>query len=572
MHPSGPQSLTAPLAEALRNPHPLAFLEYASMLAQATEPDPLAGMRHMARGGGAPSRPKIDRDDLIDSFFDVGMRETDALLMVWAQMLDDDRLRERAQRELPLRRHSLPAWLRQLDKVQPTRVIQGSHLLGDGENFFIGVETAGRSFTIVLYIDHNMGTIPKDGFAVDLPLTEVVGRMHEGAAEDDIVTEELLLEDARAKIDEALENESHLLDPFEGDSWPGTRPLTRWMLRLLPSGGTGYQKAEATDQELDAIVEAFLASEFAAGAAPDIADQVRTLLNFGPYYSGTEPLRWSPVVAEMVLVDLIPRKVMADAAYLAGIPDAMRALVRFAHAERSVPARYTAETLHAIDEFEPQYRDLIAADQRPGTLGMVQQVLGASDPFGAGGLFEEDISTDEYFLRRVALRTGGMPALDALDTAALPDEPLTLPPLTRSTAVKIEEVAEIVDGACIDFFADAELRTAARRLISRIAEADADVLARGKSTNAAAALCWIIANANDAFAAVTVKGLTESLGVKSSPQDRALTMLSALGVDHYEWRYDHALGDAALLTSRTRTALIARRDRLRAAIAAEQAD
>lgn len=567
--PSGPNALIAPLALALSDPHPLTFLDYASMLAHVTEPDPLADMRHLA-GGSGRSRAPIDRDSLIDSFFEVGMRETDALLRVWAEMLGDDRLRERAQRELPRRRHSLPEWLRRLDDVRPTRIVEGSHLLGDGDNIFIGVETAGRSFTIVLYVDHNMGTIPKDGFTVDRPIGEVVGRLHADADEHDIVVEELLLEDGRAKIAEALENESHLLDPIENDTWPGARALTRWMLRLMPDGGTGYAKQEPTDAEFDAIVADFRASEFALGASPELIDQVRTLLNFGRYYSASHPLRWSPVVAEMVLLDLVPRKVIADADYLSGIPDAMRGLVRFAHKSTGVPAKYTAETLRAIDQFEPEYRALIADDNRPGAPDIMRQLLAENDVFGTEDLFDPDISTDEYFLRRLALRVGGMPALDELDTIPLGDEPLTLPRLSPTASATIEEVAEHVDRACVEYFADAELRTAARRLIALIAERDADTLVRGKSPNAASAVCWIIAHANDAFSSKTVKGLTEFLGVKTSPQDRSATLLYTLGVDFFrEWEFDHALGDPGLLTSRTRAAIIDQRDRLRAAIAAE---
>lgn len=49
--------------------------------------------------------------------------------------------------------------------------------------------------------------------------------------------------------------------------------------------------------------------------------------------------------------------------------------------------------------------------------------------------------------------------------------------------------------------------------------------------------------------------------MKSAPNDRALTLLSAIGVDYYgEWEFTYALGDTALLTSTTRATIARNRD------------
>lgn len=526
------------------------LLEHASMLAQVTAPDVHADIR--AQLSGTPARAKIDRQELIESFLDAGLRETDALLMVWGEMLGDEGLHERVRRDVRARRHPLPRWLLHLDEVRPTRIIELSHILGDGENVFIGVETPGRSFTIVLYIDHNVGTLPKDGFVVDLPVQEVVAR---NLAEDlpDMTLTELLLEDGRAKIAEALANEAILIDPYETDSWPGVRPLTEWMLRLLPAGGTGYEHVERTEEEMDEIVADFLASPFAEGLSSDAADHVNTLLNFAGYYGGGDPLRWSNVVVEVVLLDLIPRKVIADEEYLAGVPGTLRALVRYAHDRRGVPESYTRDATEAIDEIEEEYLELIAEPH----------------PYaGALGGLLEDPSGSAYWLRRLAQRVGGDEQLESISLDPLPDEPLDIARVPEAARDAVVAVAELVDRTCTDFFENVELRTAARRLLVRIAQADPVALGRGKAANAASAVCWIIARATDQFEIAypgarvfNVKDMTAFLGVKSTPNDRALTLLSALGVDYYgEWEFTYALGDAALLTSSTRATIARNRD------------
>lgn len=561
---SGPGDLLGPLDESLRSPHPLTLLEHASVMAVATEPDRFADLR--ARTGGGAKRRAIERTELIDSFLDVGYRETDALLLVWAEMLGHPELRERIRNEVGARRHPLPNWLRNLDQVRPTRVIENSHILGDGENVFIGVETPGRSFTIVLYIDHNVGTIPKDGFTVDRPISEVVGRLERERPADTTLTE-LLLEDGRAKLSQALEHESRMLEQYETDTWPGVRPLTEWMLRLMPEGGTGYEWTEPTQTEIAELTADFMASPFAPATA-DASDQASTLFGFASHYGTGDPLRWSAVVAEVVLLDMIPRKILADGEYLRGMPETLRGVIRFAHDRRGIPVGYTQDALDAISHLESEYFTLISAPRRTGPAALLER-MGVLGPLEDDELYD-GVSDEEYFLRRAALRVGGMDALNALSVEPLPDEELDLSNVAAHAVPRVQQVADITDRVCAEYFNDGELRTATRRILSRIAEADPDIFLRGKVENAASAVCWIAANANDAFHTVTVKDMLASINVKSTPNDRALTMLSAIGVDWYgEWEYDHALGDPNVLTASTRERIIAGRDRLRASLAAE---
>lgn len=553
------QSLIDGIGAAIRDPHPLALLELASALAQVTAPDPF----HALRGAKTSSRERVERDDLIESFLDVGARETDALLLVWAEMLGDEKLRERVKREVRQRRHPLPRWLQHLDEVKPVRAIKNTHVLGDGDNVVLGVETPGRSFTLVLYIDHNMGTIVKDVFVIDRPISEVMMQL-DSVRDDDTTLQELLLEDASAKVEQAVETTESIFPPYETDTWPRLKPLIDWMLRLLPSGGEGYGYEELSDIELDRITDGFMSSSFAAGLGKDAEDQARTLLNFAANYGTGDPLRWSNVVAEVMLLDLIPRKIIADQKYLRGIPDVMRALIRYSHDSQRIPARYTAEALAAVDEMESDYREAISTPHRQGPEALLERmgVLPPLDDDDADWDRDPDMSDEEYFLGRVAQAVGGLDALNALTTTPLPDEELDLTGVDTDILAKVQNISALADAACTEYFDDVELRTVMRRILPRIASADPAIFRRrSRDDTAAAAVTWIAAKANDRLShsgSGTVTAMMAHFGLSGSPSQRAQPMLRALGVDG--WAYDIDLGDPELLTSTAREGIIRRRD------------
>lgn len=94
-------------------------------------------------------------------------------------------------------------------------------------------------------------------------------------------------------------------------------------------------------------------------------------------------MRWSPVAVEILLLDWLPRKVMAGQTFLAKAPDLLRAFVRFCRAERAIPSYLTDQTLDAIDRWEPEYRRAISSP-RPHSTAALLAGLGAFDPDGPG--------------------------------------------------------------------------------------------------------------------------------------------------------------------------------------------
>jgi hypothetical protein len=255
---------------------------------------------------------------------------------------------------------------------------------------------------------------------------------------------------------------------------------------------------------------------------------------------------------EILLADWIPRKIVADFAYLAKAPAVLRGLIRFSHAERGIRAELTDETLDAVDQWEPEYQATIRSPRLQGPEALLAAV-GVLDPEE----YLDSVELDE--LRRAV---GGARALDELDDAPLPDEPFAEDRVPADVRNRVAEVRELVDRCC-DALLDVEQRTAARRLLAAVAEGDPAIFRRrGRAETAAAAICWLVAKANRSLArgGLAAQDLLGWFGVRSASQ-RSAPMLAAIGVD------PHRLGELELespvyLTAARRRQLIADRDRL----------
>jgi Domain of unknown function (DUF6398) len=551
------------VAAALADDHPLTLISLVSSLLAALEPR-RANPFERALEPGLPTR-----DELVRTFLEVDLLETSALLAVIAELSGDDILRHRVRREITKRMHALPGWLTDLGRATIDRVVEMVHVLGDGDNIMIGMSLPGGSaLSLVVYIDHNMGTLVKDAFAVPEPFDALIEHMRLAGGDDpDTTWADLAPADARVRIREALERSAIIFPPFETASWPGCRPLLEWTLGMLPAGGTGYQRPHWDADALAELTERFLASPF--GADLDDADHrslLESVLWFGTDYGPGDPLRWSPVAVEILLVHWIPRQIHAGAAYLAKAPDLLRAFIRFCHHERGIRAALTANTLAAVDEYEPQYQRTIRSPWPPGPAAL----LAAMSALLPGGAWPppgtEPPSLSEMMLDTLRRAAGGEDALDKLDTAPLPDEPFTWDPIPDDIHERVSEVLRLVDRCC-DELLDVEYRTACRRYLSRAAAADPEIFRRrGRAETAAAAICWGIGKANDLFGGkIRVKDLLGHFGIgQGSVSQRSAPLLSAIGVDPHHQYGEMNLGSPDYLTSVRRKRILAHRDHYRA--------
>jgi hypothetical protein len=343
-----------------------------------------------------------------------------------------------------------------------------------------------------------------------------------------------------------------------------SRHLLEWVIRLLPGGGTGYQLEEWTEAAQDEVIGRFLESPQAVRLGTDAADITQTLVWFATDYGLNDPLRWSPGSVAYLLLDWLPRKVMADPEYLSQVPSVLRRFVRFAAAERGLAAELVENTLAAIDECEEGYLDRVS---RPRAMGATALLEGLGLAVAPSSYVDPELeSLFAAKLDRLASGVGGHEILEELTVHALPDEPLELVDLPHDIRTKVVDVADLIDDVCAQLF-DVETRTAARRLLSDVARADPAIFRRrSKSETAAAAVVWIVGSANGrlhaAYGGVAVGEMMAAFGLSGSPSQRAQVILRAIGVDPdgEPWWYERLPGTLRYTTGAGRESVIAARD------------
>jgi hypothetical protein len=541
------QPLMRSVSHALHQGHPLAVLALASGMLAATEP----------RGGpyAGDEDPAVSLDNLVESFEETDLASTTALLHLLAALSPDELLAARLRRSAATRQHRLPAWLTRLSEVSVERVFEMRHVLRDGENYLIDVRLPdGFRMTAVVYVDNNLGQVVKDAFVMDQPLEEVL-EFYRAHAEEDTTIGPVDAAEARARIEAALEIEAIMFPPMESDTWPACRPLVRWLVAQLPAGASVPEYEPPDEKELDAIVEDFLASAYGQGFDDeDHRFLLGVIVDFGSMYDVGDPLRWSPVNIELLLVDRVPRKVVEDARVLTKLPNLLRSFVRYAYHERGLRPALLQEALEAVGRWEPEYQRLIRTPRAQGAEALALMAQGLET-----GLELRD--PYQYLVDVV----GGEDELALLDDDPLPDEPFDSYGLDDDIRPKVDEIAALCD-ASADSLLDVEHRTANRRLLYDLARVNpAFFRGRAAANTSAAAICYMVAHANgslNSFGPLTASKLLAAFGVSSAAQ-RTHQFRDFLGLPAYpELGEPMSLRDRDYLVSSRRAALMEQRDQV----------
>ena len=559
---------------ALADPHPLSLLLTASAIVAALDP---AHQRNAADTSGEYRESAVALTDFCQTLLLQGEAPSLALAGVIGEIVGEGVLRATIQRELVASNTPAPAWIRQLDQTRVRDVISMTDVLGDGQNIVIEARLPGEyTLSAIVYVDHNIGTVVKSGFFIPESLDQV--RAAWRRAEDEqpdlsygSVTSDLAPADARARLTKAVDEGQRFEEPIVTENWPACEPLLTWLLGLMPEGGSGYSFLEVGESELVALADDFFASQW---GKPLDSSGHRVLIDaFLDFSSGTangDPLRWSAVSVEILLMDWLPRIHARGIPLFDDVPLMLRALIRFSHSERDIFTQLTDETVAAVDAWEPEFRALVAVLAGTGT-----------------GLHRNDvdeISEQQYWayqLEALSDEVGGTDALMALDVAPLPDEAFDWSAIPEDIVPRVSEVLDLVDvavpalfggshrsdGKPTDYSVD-ELGVACRRFLARVASAKPQLFRRkGAAKTFAAAVVWIVGKANYVVGQYWVqsKVLQAHFNVGTVTQ-RAEPMLAAVGANR---RYDSmGLGDVAVLTAATRQRIIVERDDALARISA----
>ncbi|MGH9180469.1 MAG: DUF6398 domain-containing protein, partial [Acidimicrobiales bacterium] len=148
---------------AVDSDHPLELLALASSMLSIVDPRRPGFFEKRAAG----DRPGLTREEFIRSFSEAVRPETSALLAAVAGLSADETERRHIALVLGGRRHRLPDWLDGMDRAHGYRAVEMTHVLRDGDTVMVGVALpSGHELTATVYIDHNLGTVVKDGLVV----------------------------------------------------------------------------------------------------------------------------------------------------------------------------------------------------------------------------------------------------------------------------------------------------------------------------------------------------------------------------------------------------------------------
>ncbi|MCW3813698.1 hypothetical protein ONA91_04395 [Micromonospora sp. DR5-3] len=290
-----------------------------------------------------------------------------------------------------------PAWAGQLGRVHLTGTWAYGDVYGDQTSYLATFAyddaEGGPEHALVALVDHNIG-ITKDVF-VGGPAGRIVEQARQICTEDEFTwfrTEDPARMHAEVTRHLAVTDDLGEL-PAQG-SLATDRALVGARLAVLP-GRAGTAGAgdvpPATDAERTRLVRAFLAAPEAARFGLDaVADAelaslhfcLGLLLDHAASFPDADPLRWSPAVAELFLLDWVHRRAVLDMDDAAMLPRVLRGWAAYAARQRGLPAAAARRTDEAIEEMVPEFARLYSTGERrsPATAAVAQLMADGVDP------------------------------------------------------------------------------------------------------------------------------------------------------------------------------------------------
>jgi len=291
-----------------------------------------------------------------------------------------------------------PAWAAQLGRVRPTGCYAYGDVYGDQTSYLVTFAyddsaEGGPEHAVVALVDHNIG-ITKDVF-VGGPAERILGQVREMCAADELTW--FREEDPgrlRGEVNRHLEVTDDLSDLPADGSLATDRALAAARLALLPATTTPPlpEPPELSGPDRERLLRDFLASPEAARfalAEIDADDELASLhfclsliLDHAASLPEPDPLRWSPAVAGLFLLDWVHRRAVLDMDDAAMLPRVARAWSAFATRKRGLPEAAVDQTDDVVEEMIPEFARLYATGERrsPATAAVAQLISEGVDP------------------------------------------------------------------------------------------------------------------------------------------------------------------------------------------------
>jgi hypothetical protein len=253
-----------------------------------------------------------------------------------------------------------PAWAAVAGTALPTEAWIGSDVYGDQEIVIIGfvyprelhqppgTHTSDPGHSICVLVDHTERGVAKDAYPA-APLAQTLARWRE-AEGDGIGLRPASLSEVAARLADALIATDFADVEADGRTLAEMRALLAARLTTMPpAANTGLEELSAEGREW--LVAEFLGSPEAADllSEPATVQVCHSLITFRCDYGDGDPLRWSPTLAGLCLLDHFPVKVSLDAPDVALVPDVLAAWVGFAAKRKNLPGPALARMLDVID-------------------------------------------------------------------------------------------------------------------------------------------------------------------------------------------------------------------------------
>ncbi|MEW2384099.1 hypothetical protein AB0873_18690 [Micromonospora sp. NPDC047707] len=289
-----------------------------------------------------------------------------------------------------------PAWSGQLGRVHLTGCWSYGDVYGDQTSYLATFAyddpAGGPEHALVALVDHNIG-ITKDVF-VGGPPARVLDQIRRMCAGDELTwfrDEEPARMHAEVTRHLAVTDDLSEL-PGEG-SLATDRALVGARLALLPVGRPAPVRVvePLTAAERTDLVRRFLAAPEATRFGLDAVDGAQLaslhfclglLLDHAATFTDPDPLRWSPTVAGLFLLDWVHRRAVLDMDDAALLPRVMRGWAAYGARKKGLPETAAARTDAAIEEMVPEFARLYTTGERrsPATAAVAQLLADGVDP------------------------------------------------------------------------------------------------------------------------------------------------------------------------------------------------
>jgi hypothetical protein len=291
-----------------------------------------------------------------------------------------------------------PSWSDHLGKVRLTGSYAYGDVYGDQTSYLATFayddgESGGPEHAIVALVDHNIG-ITKDVF-VGGPAKRILDQVREMCANDEMTWfREEDPKRLRGEVARHLVITDGLRDLPDEGSLATDRTLVGARLALLPAPplvAVDDDPEPLSPAERTTLVRRFLASPEAARFGLDQVDGadlaslhfcLSLVLDHSASFSDPDPMRWSPAVAGLFLLDWVHRRAVLDMDDAAILPRVVRGWAAYAAGQRGLPAQAATQTDTAIEEMVPEFVRLYTTGERrsPATAAVAQLMAEGVDP------------------------------------------------------------------------------------------------------------------------------------------------------------------------------------------------